>query len=66
MLNLNHKRLDVWEMGVSFVGIIYELTKDFPKSESYGITNQLKGSVLAFKHLQSSVIWLHSYICKEI
>ncbi|MCP4371462.1 MAG: hypothetical protein GY797_25580 [Deltaproteobacteria bacterium] len=27
---------------------------------------QVKGSVLAFKHLQSSVIWLHSYICKEI
>ncbi|MCP5007151.1 MAG: four helix bundle protein, partial [Planctomycetes bacterium] len=42
MLTLNHKRLDVWKMGVSFVGIIYELTKDFPKSESYGITNQLR------------------------
>ncbi len=42
MLDLNHKRLDVWRMGVSFVGMIYELTKDFPNSEIYGVTNQLR------------------------
>ncbi|MCP4368031.1 MAG: four helix bundle protein, partial [Deltaproteobacteria bacterium] len=41
MLDLNHKRLDVWKMSVSFVTKSYELTKDFPKSEMYGITNQL-------------------------
>ncbi|MCP5007160.1 MAG: four helix bundle protein [Planctomycetes bacterium] len=39
---MNHKRLDVWKMSVSFVTKSYELTKDFPKSEMYGITNQLR------------------------
>ena len=46
MLNLNHKKLDVWKMSVSFVSMIYELTKYFPQSEIYGITNQLRRAVV--------------------
>jgi four helix bundle protein len=42
MLNLNHKRLDVWKKSISFVSMIYELTKNFPNSEMYGITTQLR------------------------
>lgn len=34
-------------MSVSFVTIIYELTKDFPKSEIYGITNQLRRAAVS-------------------
>lgn len=46
MLNLNHKKLDVWKMSVSFVTMIYELRKEFPKSEIYGITGGNWGQVL--------------------
>ena len=47
MLNLNHNKLDVWKMSVSFVTMIYELTKEFPKSEIYGITNQLRRAAVS-------------------
>ena len=47
MLNLNHKKHDVWKMSVSFVTMIYELTRDFPKSEVYGITNQLRRAAVS-------------------
>ena len=47
MLNFNHKKLDVWKMSVSFVTMIYELTRDFPKSEVYGITNQLRRAAVS-------------------
>lgn len=42
MLNLNHKKLDVWKTSLDFIAKIYEITKDFPKEEIYGITNQMR------------------------
>lgn len=42
MLNLNHKNLDVWKISVELVASIYELTENFPKTEIFGITNQLR------------------------
>ncbi len=47
MLGLNHKRLDVWKKSVTFVTMIYELTKDFPKSETFGITSQLRSAAVS-------------------
>lgn len=47
MLGLNHKNLDVWKMSVSFVTMIYELTKYFPQSEIYGITNQWRRAAVS-------------------
>ena len=41
MLNLNHKKLAVWEMGVSFISMIYEITEEFPKSEVYSIGTKI-------------------------
>jgi four helix bundle protein len=37
-----HKDLDVWKKAVEFVVKIYELTDNFPKSEIYSITNQIR------------------------
>ncbi len=34
-------------MSISFVTMIYELTKDFPKSEIYGITSQLRRAAVS-------------------
>ncbi|MEM4264107.1 MAG: four helix bundle protein [Candidatus Woesearchaeota archaeon] len=36
------KKLDVYNTAYAFVLSIYKITKDFPKSEVYGITNQLR------------------------
>ena len=42
MLQLSHKKLDVWKASVAFVGDVYKLTEDFPKMELYGIVNQIR------------------------
>jgi hypothetical protein len=39
MLNLNHKKLDAWKLGIDFVKEVYTATESFPKSEMYGLTN---------------------------
>lgn len=47
MLDLGHKRLDVWKLGSEFVKEIYEMTESFPKTEIYGITNQLRRAAVS-------------------
>ena len=47
MLNLKHKTLEVWKRAVEFVTDIYQATENFPKSELYGITNQLRRAAVS-------------------
>src|SRR3990172_10973281 len=47
MLRLNHKNLDVWKMGIELVTEVYKLTNNFPKSEIYGITNQVRRAAVS-------------------
>ena len=42
MLNLNHKKLDVWKVSKDMVLDIYQLTENFPKSEIYGLNSQIR------------------------
>lgn len=42
MLDLAHKKLDVWKKSMKFVQDIYLFTESFPKTEIFGITNQLR------------------------
>ena len=42
MLNLNHKKLEVWKKSLDLIENIYTLTEKFPKSEIFGISNQLR------------------------
>ncbi len=37
-----HKDLDAWKFSVDLVTLIYELTRDFPKDEIFGLTNQIR------------------------
>jgi len=37
-----HKDLDVWKHAIDFVTEIYRITEDFPKSEIYGLTSQIR------------------------
>ncbi len=42
MLKLNHKNLEVWQLGVKFVSFIYKITSEYPKEELFGLTNQTR------------------------
>jgi len=42
MLNLNHKKLDVWKISMTLINELYKLTENFSKSEIYGITIQIR------------------------
>lgn len=42
MLDLSHKKLDIWNFSLDLVSKIYSLTNNFPKEELFGLTNQLR------------------------
>jgi four helix bundle protein len=42
MLDLSHKKLDVWKFSLDLVSKIYSLTLQFPREERFGLTNQLR------------------------
>ncbi len=43
----NYKNLIVWQKADSLAFEIYKTTKDFPKSEIFGITSQIRRSALS-------------------
>lgn len=42
MLKLNHKNLDVWKLSITLVKDLYAITENFPKSEVFGLSNQIR------------------------
>ena len=38
----SHEDLQVWQMAIEFVTDIYKVTNNFPKSELYGLTSQIR------------------------
>lgn len=42
MLDLNHKKLDVWNKSIELVTEIYRTTKSFSKEEIFGLSSQLR------------------------
>lgn len=43
----SHKDLIVWQKSMELVVEIYKLTNDFPKSEVYGLTSQMRRSAVS-------------------
>ncbi|HEY4476728.1 MAG TPA: four helix bundle protein [Candidatus Paceibacterota bacterium] len=43
----SHKDLIVWQKGIDLVLSIYQLTKDFPKEEIYGLTSQIRRAAIS-------------------
>jgi four helix bundle protein len=37
-----HKRLVAWQKGMDLVVLIYDITKTFPKEETYGLCSQMR------------------------
>ncbi|MBZ9779423.1 four helix bundle protein [Psychroflexus sp. CAK8W] len=44
---MNHKGLDVWKVSIDLVPLVYKLTEAFPKSEHYGLVNQMRRSAVS-------------------
>jgi len=42
-----HKRLDLWKKAIEMVARVYEVTKEFPKEEIYGLTSQLRRAAIS-------------------
>ncbi len=42
-----HHKLKVWQRSIDFVVEIYKLTEKFPKSELYGLTNQMRRAAVS-------------------
>src|SRR4030066_218630 len=42
-----HHKLDVWKRGIEFVTKIYKLTESFPRSEIYGLVQQMRKSAVS-------------------
>lgn len=47
MINLKHKKLDVWKLGIKLTTDIYALTNHFPKHEQYSLTSQLRRAAVS-------------------
>ena len=43
-----HKDLEIWQEGLNLVTKIYEITKDFPKEEIYGLTSQMRRAAISY------------------
>ncbi len=42
-----HKKLDVWQEGITLAQCIYELSESFPKAEIYGLTSQMRRAAVS-------------------
>ena len=42
-----HKDLDVWNFSLDLVEAIYDITRNFPSSEQYGLTSQMRRSAIS-------------------
>ena len=47
MLNLGHKKLDVWKDSMNFVIVIYKFTGSFPNNELYGLISQIRRAAVS-------------------
>ncbi|MBZ9629101.1 four helix bundle protein [Psychroflexus sp. CAK1W] len=42
-----HKDLEVWKESIDFVTELYKVTNEFPKSEQYGLTSQIRRAAIS-------------------
>ena len=47
MENFNFEKLEVWRRSKSLVAEIYQITKQFPTSETYALSNQLQRAIVS-------------------
>lgn len=47
MLQMDYRKLQIWQKGMEFAKFVYESLKIFPQEEIYGLTKQLKRAVVS-------------------
>jgi four helix bundle protein len=47
MLDLSHKKLEVYQIALKLVNDVYSVTRQFPKEEQYVIVSQLRRAVIS-------------------
>ncbi len=47
MLQLNHKKLEVWKQSIQLIKIVYTLTRKLPKEELFNLTSQMRRSAVS-------------------
>ena len=55
-----YKDLEVWKEAIKLVKYVYEITNDFPKTEIYGIINQIRRCVISIPSNISEGVVKHS------
>lgn len=43
----NYKKLEIWKRSIKLATNIYEITKEFPNEEKYGLVSQLRRCVVS-------------------
>ncbi|NGP88524.1 four helix bundle protein [Fodinibius halophilus] len=43
----NFRNLDVWDKAVELATYVYQITENFPKTETYGLTSQMRRSAIS-------------------
>ena len=44
---MGHKDLEVWKKSMDLVVLVYKLTENFPDTEKFGLTNQIRRAVVS-------------------
>jgi len=47
MVMFSFERLAVWQKAIEYADFVYKMTKDFPADERFGLTSQLRRSVVS-------------------
>ena len=43
----SYRNLIVWQKSIELVKLIYQMTRDFPKEEAYGLTSQMRRAAVS-------------------
>ena len=43
----NFEKLETWQKAITFADLIYELTRNFPGGERFGLTNQMRRAAVS-------------------
>ncbi|MDR3457763.1 MAG: four helix bundle protein [Verrucomicrobiae bacterium] len=43
----NFEKLETWQKAIAFADMVYEVTRDFPNDERFGLTNQMRRAAVS-------------------
>ena len=43
----NFEKLETWQKAIAFADLVYEMTRNFPPDERFGLTNQMRRAAVS-------------------